>query len=95
LVLGGFSKLTVSQQILFARQMNSGLSHAVNLALLARSRNNGEPSNATIDGSVTVHFSDGSTYIGGILIGADGPKSKIRELLVGVEKSRNTPVYQE
>jgi 2-polyprenyl-6-methoxyphenol hydroxylase-like FAD-dependent oxidoreductase len=41
---------------------------------------------------VTAHFADGSTYSGDILVGADGPKSKVREMLVGAEKARSSPV---
>jgi 2-polyprenyl-6-methoxyphenol hydroxylase-like FAD-dependent oxidoreductase len=42
--------------------------------------------------TVTAHFEDGTEVQGDILIGADGPKSKVRELLLGKEKSANTPV---
>lgn len=41
---------------------------------------------------VIAHFSDGSNYSGDIIIGADGPKSKIRETLFGVEKAKSKPV---
>lgn len=44
------------------------------------------------DAAVTAHFADGSTYSGDIVIGADGPRSKVRELLLGVEESRTTPL---
>ena len=40
--------------------------------------------------TVTAHISDGSEDCGSILVGADGPKSTIRRLLLGTEKSRTT-----
>jgi 2-polyprenyl-6-methoxyphenol hydroxylase-like FAD-dependent oxidoreductase len=42
--------------------------------------------------SLTAHFTDGSTYYGDVLVGADGPKSKVREILLGAEKARSTPL---
>jgi hypothetical protein len=39
---------------------------------------------------VAAYFADGSHYRGSTLIGADGPTSKVRELLIGEEPSRNT-----
>jgi len=41
---------------------------------------------------VTAYSADGLTYSGSILVGADGPKSKIRELLLGIETATNKSV---
>lgn len=43
------------------------------------------------ENSVTAHFADGSTFSGAVIIGADGPKSKVRDLLLG-EKAANKPL---
>jgi 2-polyprenyl-6-methoxyphenol hydroxylase-like FAD-dependent oxidoreductase len=46
-----------------------------------------------VDGEgVTAQFADGSTYRGDVLVGADGPKSKVRELLLGAERAVNSSV---
>ncbi|KAL8687511.1 MAG: hypothetical protein Q9218_006337 [Villophora microphyllina] len=45
------------------------------------------------DGSkVTVHFADGSQDTGSMLVGADGPHSTTRGILVGTEASKCTPI---
>jgi hypothetical protein len=36
------------------------------------------------------HFDDGSSYRGTVILGTDGPNSKVRQILLGEEKARNT-----
>ena len=51
--------------------------------------------NMTFDESiapVTAHFSDGSSYPSAIIISPDSPRSRIRELQLGPEKSKSTPL---
>jgi 2-polyprenyl-6-methoxyphenol hydroxylase-like FAD-dependent oxidoreductase len=43
------------------------------------------------EGGISAHFADGTSINGDVLIGADGPKSKARELIVGKEKSEASP----
>jgi len=46
-----------------------------------------------VDGrTITALFADGSTYCGDLLVGADGPKSTVRELLLGPEKAKANPM---
>lgn len=47
--------------------------------------------NLDCDG-LAARFADGTTYQGGILVSADGPKSKVREILLGAEKAAVTPM---
>ena len=44
----------------------------------------------THEAAVTAHFADGLPFAGDVVIGADGPRSKVRELLLGSEKSKVT-----
>jgi L-2-hydroxyglutarate oxidase LhgO len=41
---------------------------------------------------VTLNFADGEVATGMMVVGADGPHSKIRELLLGVEAAKATPL---
>ncbi|PMD41049.1 hypothetical protein L207DRAFT_348528 [Hyaloscypha variabilis F] len=40
---------------------------------------------------VSAHFADGTSVSGDVLIGTDGPRSKVRELVVGKERSEARP----
>jgi len=42
--------------------------------------------------SITAYFEDGSNYSGSVLIGADGAKSKVRELIMGEEQAKSSSV---
>ena len=42
----------------------------------------------TVDGGIKVIFDDGTEAIGSMVIGADGARSRVRELLVGKEKAK-------
>ena len=41
---------------------------------------------------ITAHFEDGTTFTGVFLVGADGSRSKIRELILGSENAALSPV---
>lgn len=41
---------------------------------------------------VTAYFTDGTKDTGSILVGADGPHSSTREILVGIERAKCTPI---
>jgi 2-polyprenyl-6-methoxyphenol hydroxylase-like FAD-dependent oxidoreductase len=38
------------------------------------------------DGPVTAKFANGQEFIGSVIVGTDGPRSKVRELVLGAEK---------
>ena len=42
--------------------------------------------------TVTAELNDGTCATGTLLVGADGTRSKIREVLLGPEKAKTTPV---
>jgi 2-polyprenyl-6-methoxyphenol hydroxylase-like FAD-dependent oxidoreductase len=39
---------------------------------------------------ITAKFSDGSTFDGDLIVGADGPRSVVRDVLLGPEKAART-----
>ena len=41
---------------------------------------------------VTARFEDGTEATGTLLIGADGPRSRTREILVGLENAKTAPI---
>ena len=44
-----------------------------------------------VDGKgVSATFINGDTVTGGVMVGSDGPRSKVREILLGAEKASTT-----
>jgi len=48
----------------------------------------------TDESNVTVTFDDETTASGSLVVGCDGPKSKVREAIFGIEKGSAKPVGQ-
>ena len=42
--------------------------------------------------TITAHFHDGTSDTGCLLIGSDGPHSKVRKLLLGAEQAKVVPI---